>query len=196
MKKTIPDDAVLIPESAVLQYRGVIFDVYQWSQSLFDVTHTTFEMLRRPDTVVVICVVDNKIIAIKDEQPHSGMKLSFPGGRVDDDDEDILATAKRECLEETGYEFNDWKILTVWQPQSKIEWFIHLFIAQDVNKRSATKHDAGELIIVDLLAFDDVKKLALDQVGHLGDAKVVFEKSDSLEAMTRLPEFNGKVVQR
>ena len=68
MKKVIPSDAVLVPNQAERVFKGMIFDVYQWPQKFFDGTEGTFEMLKRPDTVSVICVVDDKILVIDDEQ--------------------------------------------------------------------------------------------------------------------------------
>src|SRR5258708_1287456 len=125
MKKSTPKDAVLIPGSAECVFRGKIFDIYQWQQKMFDGSEATFEMLKRPDTVTVIPIADDKILAIEDEQPHSGSRLSFPGGRVDSDEENTLVAAKREAKEETGYEFDNWKLVNVTQPHTKLEWFIY-----------------------------------------------------------------------
>jgi ADP-ribose pyrophosphatase len=69
MKQIIPDDASLIPDHAECVFKGVIFDVYQWQQELYDGTATTFERIRRPDTVEVIGVTDHKILIVNDEQP-------------------------------------------------------------------------------------------------------------------------------
>lgn len=57
MKKVIPDNAVLVPDAAQHVFEGMIFDVYQWPQKLFDGSEHTFEMLKRPDTVVVKIVM-------------------------------------------------------------------------------------------------------------------------------------------
>lgn len=51
-------------------FKGVIFDVYQWEQEMFDGTTQTFEKLKRPDTIMVIPVTeDGKIILTEQEQP-------------------------------------------------------------------------------------------------------------------------------
>src|ERR1035437_4669906 len=124
MKQIVPLDASVIPEKAKCMFAGEIYDTYQWRQELFDGSRATFEMLRRPDTVEVVCLVDDKIIVVNDEQPNRPPKLSFPGGRVDRD-EVISSAAKREVKEETGYEFKQWRLVKVWQPHTKIEWFIY-----------------------------------------------------------------------
>src|SRR5664279_401756 len=119
MKKLIPEDSVLVPDQAERVFQGKIFDVYQWPQKLFDGSEYTFEMLKRVDTVSVICVVDGKLLVIDDEQPHLGSRQSFPGGRVDNEDETIEAAAQREILEETGYSFKHWRLIKVSQPYRK-----------------------------------------------------------------------------
>jgi len=196
MKKIVPSSAVLIPDEAECKFQGVIYDVYQWQQELFDGSKTTFEMLRRPDTVVVICIVDDKILVIKDEQPHSGMRLGFPGGRVDDEDQDILLAAKREVCEETGYMFDQWRLVNVFQPHTKIEWFVHIFVARGVVGTTDVQLDAGEKIIVDLLPFDEVRNQVFKKIGYLGDARTVFEKVDATAGLFELPEFTGKEIKR
>lgn len=196
MKKTVPVDAVLIPEQATCAFRGEIFSVYQWPQTLFDGSVATFEMLKRPDTTSVMCLVDDHIIVLDEEQPNSGKRRSFPGGRVDEEDEDIIAAAKREVLEETGYTFQSWRIVKVWQPVKKLEWFVHLVIAWEPMGQQATAHEAGEKISIELLPFDEVKKLAAQGVGFLGESAELLDAVDTVEGLTKLPEFQGMTICR
>jgi ADP-ribose pyrophosphatase len=196
MQKVIPTDAVLLPDNSVRVFEGMIYDVYQWPQALFDGSEHTFEMLKRPDTVQVIAIVDDKILLLDDEQPHLGNKKTFPGGRVDEADETILSAAQREVQEETGYSFNSWRLIKVWQPHTKIEWFVHLFLAWDVAGEQPTKHDAGEKISMQALNFDEVKAMVTGRIGHLGAAAPLFEKVEKLEDLQILPEFQGQTVDR
>ena len=48
-----PQSKQPIPANAKKVFHGVIFDVYQWEQEMFDGTKEIFEKLKRPDTVVV-----------------------------------------------------------------------------------------------------------------------------------------------
>lgn len=71
-----------IPPHAVRVFKGVIFDVYQWEQMLYDGSTTTFECLKRPDTVIVIPLAGEMVYYAEQAQP--GQPLSCPcsvGGR-------------------------------------------------------------------------------------------------------------------
>lgn len=194
MKKTIPNSAVLIPKVAQLAFKGEIFDVYQWQQELFDGSSATFEMLRRPDTVTVICVVDGKIIVLDEEQPNSGKRTSFPGGRVDLDDTSIRSAAEREVREEVGYSFQNWRLLQVSQPIKKMEWFVYVWLAWEPTAQVATAHDAGEKIEMGLYDFDEVKQMVSERQGIMDEAFDMFTSADSVDALMQLPEYVGRVV--
>src|SRR5688572_20587166 len=88
-----------IPDNAKKVFEGVIFDVYQWEQEMYDGTKAVFEKLRRPDTVSIIPVTESgQIIFSYQEQPGTAGAYSTLGGRVDEG-EDVLDAAKRELLE-------------------------------------------------------------------------------------------------
>ncbi len=194
MKKIVPKDVVLIPESAERVFEGQIFDVHQWPQKMFDGSTETFEMLRRPDTMIVIGVVDDKILVVEDEQPHQGAKLGFPAGRAELSDESTLESAKREALEETGYEFSDWRLVEVIQRHKKIEWFTYYYLATGGEKTSEQKLDAGEKISVKLVGLNELKKMIESKQGYLGYVADIFEKVNSIDDLKALPVYEGQEV--
>lgn len=196
MKKIVPETAILIPAEAKRVFEGVIFDVYQWQQRLFDDSLATFERIKRADTVLAICIVDDKILVIEDEQPDRGKTLKFPGGRVDPEDGSAVAAAKREIREETGYEFSQWKLANVVQPENKIEWFVSIFIANDVTRQELAKDDNGEKIKTGLYSFDDVKRMVDESRGLLGYSRELFASVNSTEDLRSIDEFHGKEVDR
>jgi ADP-ribose pyrophosphatase len=196
MKKVIPQDSVLIPNDAELAYKGKIFSVYNWRQALFDGSTTTFEMLKRTDTVTAICLVDDTVLAITDEQPHLGPRVSFPGGRVDNTDIDTLEAAKREVQEETGYSFNTWRLIKVHQPYRKIEWFVYVYLAMDQSSKQDPHLDPGEKIDVSAMDFDDLKGLVMRGEGYLGESQDIFKDLVGLDDLKQLSEFEGSSVDR
>jgi ADP-ribose pyrophosphatase len=87
-----------LPKHAKKVFEGIIFDVYQWEQKMFDGTTQTFEKLKRPDTVTVIPIThDGMIMLTKQEQPGKQAFVGAAGGRVDYG-EGIIEAAKRELL--------------------------------------------------------------------------------------------------
>jgi len=196
MKKIIPQNAVLVPEQAQQVFHGQIFDVYQWPQALFDGSSHTFEMLKRPDTVVVIGIVEERILVIDDEQPHFGSRKSFPGGRVDTTDDSIEAAARREIHEETGYSFKQWRLVQVIQPHNKLEWFVHLLLAWDVTAHDPPHLDPGEKISVEQCSLADLKTLVLNKTGYLGEVQEIFATLDNVQQLLDLPAFSGQSIDR
>lgn len=196
MKKIIPQGSVLIPDQAKKVFEGQIFDVYQWAQQLYDGSKATFEMLKRPDTVVAICIVDDKLLVLDDEQPNRGLRRNFPGGRVDVEDETVEAAATREIHEETGYSFINWRLVKVVQPQMKIEWFVYIWLAWEPAARDQPHADPGEKITVNALELDEVKRLIMDKPSYMPDTSQWLAGANSIEDLLNLPEFQGQTVDR
>ena len=64
MRTIVPENINGIPADAKRVFEGVIFDVYQWQQKMFDGSTETFEVLKRPDSVEVIAIKDGKMVVI------------------------------------------------------------------------------------------------------------------------------------
>src|SRR3989339_514601 len=99
-----PESKQPIPKNAKKVFKGVIFDVYQWEQEMFDGTKVIFEKAKRIlDNVTIFAVLpDGKILLTEQEQPGKAPFVGAVGGRVEED-EDVLTAAKREPLEENAY---------------------------------------------------------------------------------------------
>ncbi len=163
MKIERPKSKQPIPENAKKVFEGVLFDVYQWEQEMFDDTKETFEKLKRPDTVVVFPVLpDGRIILTQQEQPAKEPFVGTTGGRVDKGEE-ILDAAKRELLEESGYEAEEFILWDTTQPVGKIDWVVYTFIAKGLKKVAEMNLDAGEKIKLFTVTFDELINIALDK---------------------------------
>ena len=158
-----PESRQPLPPHAKRVFEGDIFDVYQWEQELYDGSKITFEKIKRDDTVVVIPVLqDRRILIERDEQPGRSAITTFPAGRMDKEGEDPLSAAKRELREETGYESDEWSLWRAFQPVTKIDWAIYIFVARNCRKAGEPELDAGERISVEAKTFDEVLELAKD----------------------------------
>lgn len=142
-----------IPHQAKKVFVGNIFDVYQWEQEMYDGSHQTFEMLKRPATVQVIPVADHKILISYEEQPMKPRTHSLFGGRQEPN-EDPLVCAQRELLEETGYESPNWELYKTHEFAGKIDWTVYLYIAHDCQKVAEQHLDVGEKIDIQAVTFE------------------------------------------
>ena len=193
MKKLVPNGTVLIPADAVCTYEGVLFDAYQWQQEMFDGSHRTFENLRRADTVVVFVCIDDQLVLLRDEQPHVGVRMRAPAGRVDYRDASTLNAAKREVKEETGLEFSEWKLIGISKPATKIEHFIYRYVASGLLSEGTQKVDEnGERIELLRESFENAKLM-------LDTEELIFEHGflsdfSSIDELLAAPEFEGTLV--
>lgn len=187
-------------------FSGEIYDVYQWPQEMYDGTTATFEMLSRADTVKIIAVLtpeeqaclnnvvkittstEDRIVITKQKQPRKDWFYDYPGGRVDAEDADELAGAKRELLEEAGLEFANWKLVDVKQPFNKIDWLVYTFVASGLVRQSEQHLDGGELIKVELATIPEIQELAKSKDSQYLRFKY-FEKLGSVSELLELPEL-------
>jgi len=140
-------------------FAGEFFRVWQWPQELYDGSVATFESLSRPDTVTILAFdSEGKIIMTKQSQPGFTEFWSLPGGVIDDGEE-VFAAAKRELLEETGFESDEWYFLFCGQLNSRIDWANFHLVARNCRRVTDIAPDAGEKIQVELIeraAFEDL----------------------------------------
>lgn len=143
-----------LPPNAKKVFQGTIFSVYQWEQELYDGSKATFEALKRPGTIQIIPTIGDKILLSHEEQPTKPRSFTFLGGRQEPDEEPLI-TAKRELLEETGLQSDDWELLKVYTNEGKIDWDVYLFAARNCKKVTEPKLDGGEKIDVIEVSFDE-----------------------------------------
>ncbi len=185
-----PQSSQPMPAHAKRVFKGVIFDVYQWEQKMYDGTTKTFEKLKRADTALLIPVTeDNKIIVTHQEQPG---KMSFDGlagGRIDEG-EDPLEGSKRELLEETGYTSDDWVLFDAVQPSMKVDWAVYTFVARNCKKVAEQELDGGEKIKLKFLTFDEFVEFSMSSSFHDLEVKMImFEASRDPKKMKKVEKM-------
>lgn len=149
------DQKKYFPKNAKCVFKGIIHEIWQWEQEMFDGSKQVFEKIKRPSSASVIAVVDDKIIFQEQEQPCRVPFLSLPGGRCDEGEEPI-ESAKRELLEETGYASDNiilWKEIKM---PSTMAWKKHIFVARNCKRVQDPKLENGEKIKNKFISFDEL----------------------------------------
>lgn len=118
------------------------------------------------DAVVILAKTkDNRWIITKEyRHPIKQYITGIPGGAMEDG-ESPIQTAKRELLEETGYETQEFELLgTVASLPALCAQKAHFILASNVIKVSDQKLDPYEYIDVELLLESEIdKKIAMQE---------------------------------
>ncbi len=119
----VPSFAKVIPEQAELKFRGVIFDVYQWPQEMFDGSVETFEMLRRADTVKIIAILT------PEELQRAGIEMqgASDGNTVvkntTDDENSVVKITTNKDNSVVNFTTSRDRIVVTKQRQPRKNWF-------------------------------------------------------------------------
>ena len=126
---------------------------------------------RRDYTVIVASDAEGRYLCVR--QFRQGIKevtTEFPAGGIERTDgreygnssaaEDALECAKRELLEETGYESEDWThLLTVPSNATISDNYAHVFMARNCRKAGEQHLDETEYLNVVMLTAKEIEQL-------------------------------------
>ena len=131
---------------------------------------------RRDYVVIVASDTEGKYICVR--QFRHGIRkvtVEFPAGGIERSDgkeyggnpeanaEDALEAAKRELLEETGYESDEWQhLLTVPSNATIADNYGHLYVAKNCRKVQGQNLDETEFLNVELHSDDEIEKMIED----------------------------------
>ena len=131
------------------------------------------EVVSHPGAVAIVAHDDEHVWLVRQprEAPGEPALLELPAGKLDEDGEDALATAKRELAEEIGKGAKTWRHLTTFYASPGFsDEQIHVYLATDLYDESA---DSGEneridIVRVPLAQLDDVIRENKDSKSLVG----------------------------
>lgn len=153
-------------------YDGDFIQVHKDSVLLPDGTTSSREYIKHPGAVAVLAMLDNGNLVLERQYRYPPQREFFelPAGKIDEG-EDILATAQRELLEETGYVAQEWiHLTTVWPCIGYADERMEYFLARGLTLQTR-KLDAGEFLEV----FELPLTTAMDWIrqGKINDSKTI-----------------------
>lgn len=111
-----------------------------------------------PDAAMIAAMTNDGKILLKTEFRYAiGEEVTeCPAGMFEKNETDPLAVAKRELMEETGYESSDWTYLgSTLESTSKLTNRMHLFLARDCVQTGTQQLDANEHLTVTEVCLED-----------------------------------------
>jgi ADP-ribose pyrophosphatase len=153
-------------------YEGSLLHVRRDRVRLPDGGEAAREYIVHPGAVLMVPVLDDGRLVVERQfrYPIQRVLLEFPAGKIDPG-ETPEETARREMIEETGYEAASLAPLCVLHPVvSYSTETIQCYVARGLRHVGA-RLDHGEFLEIDLLTVDDMLA-ALDR-GEITDAKTV-----------------------
>jgi len=118
------------------------------------------EIVSHPGAVAVLAHDGEHLWLVKQpREPVGDYLIELPAGKLDEEGEDALATAKRELAEEIGKAANNWVHLTTfWASPGFSDEAIHIYLATDLYDEHAHTDEVEriEILKVPLSDLDDV----------------------------------------
>jgi len=133
-----------------------------------------FHVLESTDWVNIIPITSTQEVVLVRQFRHGIREhtLEIPGGMVDADDPSPLVAARREMIEESGYDSDHVVALGAIHPNPAIQNnFCHSFVAYDVERRHDTHFDTTEETEVVLVPLARIPELI--RAGEITHALVV-----------------------
>lgn len=114
------------------------------------------EIVTHPGAVAVLPLEDDRIYMVRQprEPVDAQALLELPAGKLDEDGEDVLDTAKRELAEEIGKKAGTWRhVATFWSSPGFSDEQVHVYLATDLDDASA-EADENERIEIEEVRLD------------------------------------------
>ena len=155
-----------------LVYEGDFIRVRKDNVRLPDGKTGSREYINHPGAVAVLALLDNGNLVMERQFRYAPQRefIELPAGKIDHG-EDILACAKRELLEETGYVASEWTHLTTaWPCIGYADERMEYFLARGLTHRGR-KLDDGEFLEVFELSLTEA--LEWIKLGKINESKTI-----------------------
>jgi len=164
LKETRLDTAVV--------YEGSFIQVRKDHARLPDGTVSSREFITHPGAVAILALLDNGNLVMERQFRYAPQRefIELPAGKIDHG-EDILLTAQRELLEETGYVANEWiHLTTAWPCIGYADEHLEYFLARGLTYQGH-KLDEGEFLEVFELSL--AESIEWIRLGKINDSKTI-----------------------
>ncbi|MCE9550183.1 MAG: NUDIX hydrolase [Betaproteobacteria bacterium] len=157
---------------SMAMYEGDFIKVFKDNVQLPDGSVSTREHITHPGAVAVLAILDNGDLLMERQFRYAPQRefIELPAGKIDHG-EDILLTAQRELLEETGYIASNWTHLTTaWPCIGYANERMEYFLARGLTYQGRQLDDGEFLEVFELSPTD-----ALDWIrqGKINDSKTM-----------------------
>jgi 8-oxo-dGTP pyrophosphatase MutT (NUDIX family) len=122
------------------------------------------EVVGHPGAVAVVAHDGERLFLVRQPREAVGdpSLLELPAGKLDEEGEDALATAKRELAEEIGKGARSWKHLTTfWSSPGFSDEEIHVYLATDLYDEHA-EADENERIEIETVPLSELDRVIRD----------------------------------
>ncbi|MCR4298781.1 MAG: NUDIX hydrolase [Gallionella sp.] len=155
-----------------LVYEGSFMQVRKDNVRLPNGATSSREYINHPGAVAVLALLDNGNLVMERQFRYAPQRefIELPAGKIDHG-EDILLTAQRELLEETGYAAGEWQHLTTaWPCIGYADERIEYFLARGLTHQGRNLDD-GEFLEVFELSLQEA--IAWIRSGKINDSKTI-----------------------
>ena len=155
-----------------LVYEGSFMQVRKDSVRLPDGAVSSREYITHPGAVAVLALLDNGKLVMERQFRYAPQRefIEIPAGKIDLS-EDIVRTAQRELLEETGYAASEWTHLaTTWPCIGYSDEHIEYFLARGLTHQGRNLSHGEFLEVFELSLPEAIERIRL---GKINDSKTI-----------------------
>lgn len=167
-------------------FDGVLLKVYRDNVTLPDGNPSVREVIRLYGAVGVLPLTKDGRVVIERQfrYPVNDITIEIPAGKLDGPEEDHLAAAKRELLEETGITAQEWIPMGIYYPSpAYTDEKIILYLAKDLQYGSQQLDD-GEFLNVDFVPLKELVDMVMNGEIIDGKTQIAILKAARIEEMS------------